>query len=180
MKKIATLFLTLISCIVLASDQSPYAGEEFRSIKSLSDHEIQSLRRGDGMGFSKLAELNHFPGPKHVLDVSDELGLSPHQLAETKSLYEEMRRSAVVLGEKLLVAESRLDQKFEQATISSESLEAAVLEIGRLRAKLRYVHLRAHLQQTQLLKPEQIRIYDAVGGYSPSSHDRSEHTTMSE
>ena len=93
MKKLAALFLTLVSCSVLASDQSPYAGEEFRSIKSLSDHEIQSLRRGDGMGFSKLAELNHFPGPKHVLDVADELELSPLQLAETKSLYEEMRRS---------------------------------------------------------------------------------------
>ena len=175
MKKTAALFLTVIPCFVIASDQSPYAGEELRSIKSLSEQEIESLRSGDGMGFAKLAELNHFPGPKHVLDVANELGLSPQQLAETKSLYEEMRRNAVILGEELLVAESRLDKNFEQGIISPESLEAALLEIGSLRAKLRYVHLRAHLSQTQLLRPKQIQEYDAVRGYSATSHDRGKH-----
>jgi len=175
MKKTAALFLTVIPCFVIASDQSPYAGEELRSIKSLSEQEIESLRSGDGMGFAKLAELNHFPGPKHVLDVANELGLSPQQLAETKSLYEEMRRNAVILGEELLVAESRLDKNFEQGIISPESLEATLLEIGSLRAKLRYVHLRAHLSQTQLLRPKQIQEYDAVRGYSATSHDRGEH-----
>ena len=175
MKKTAALFLTVIPCFVIASDQSPYAGEELRSIKSLSEQEIESLRSGDGMGFAKLADLNHFPGPKHVLDVANELGLSPQQLAETKSLYEEMRRNAVILGEELLVAESRLDKNFEQGIISPESLEATLLEIGSLRAKLRYVHLRAHLSQTQLLRPKQIQEYDAVRGYSATSHDRGEH-----
>lgn len=180
MNKIASLFLTLIPCFVLASDQSPYAGEELRSIKSLSEREIESLRRGDGMGLAKLAELNHFPGPKHVLDISDELGLSLQQLIETKSLYEEMRRSAVALGEEILVAESRLDQEFEQGSIGLESLETALLEIGRLRAQLRYVHLRAHLSQKQLLKPEQIQIYDAVRGYNGPTHDHSEHQNLHE
>ena len=180
MKKIAVLSLTLIPFFVIASDQSLYSGEEVRSIKSLSDQEIESLRRGDGMGFAKLAELNHFPGPKHVLDISNELGLSPEQLAETKSLYEEMQRNAVILGEELLVAESRLDKNFEQGTISPESLKAALLEIGGLRAQLRYVHLRAHLSQTQLLKPEQIQKYDAVRRYIGTSHDRGEHSTMHE
>jgi len=172
--------LILIPCFVIASDQSPYAGEEVRSIKSLSIQEIESLRRGDGMGFAKLAELNHFPGPKHVLDISNELGLSPQQLTETKSLYEEMRRSAVILGEELLLAESRLDRKFEQGSIGPESLEAALLEIGRIRAQLRYVHLRAHLSQTRLLKHEQIQKYDAVRGYIGTSHDRGGHSTVHE
>ena len=171
MIKILSLILAIVPCVVLASDESPYAGEEIRSIKSLSHKEIESLRRGDGMGFAKLAELNHYPGPKHVLDISDDLGLSPQQLADSQGLYEEMRANAVLLGAQLLAAESRLDQKFEQGSIDQDSLETALLEIGRLRAQLRYVHLSAHLRQERLLRSEQIRIYDAVRGYHGTAHD---------
>ena len=176
MKMTSALFLVLIPFFAIATDPSPYAGEEARSIKSLSEHEIESLRKGDGMGFAKLAELNHFPGPKHVLDIADELGLSSQQLAQTKSIYKDMRRNAVRLGEAIVTAESRLDMDFEQGTISPESLEAALLEIGNLRAQLRNVHLRAHLSQARLLKPEQIQKYDELRGYNVTSHDHSMHS----
>lgn len=170
MKKLASLLFVAIPCFSLAADQSPYEGEELRDIKSLSDREIASLRRGDGMGFAKLAELNHYPGPKHVLEIADELGLSPQQLSETKSLYEEMRRNAIALGTELLAAESRLDLEFEQKSISSESLEEALLDIAEIRARLRYVHLEAHLRQKDLLRPEQVRQYDEVRGYKGAQH----------
>jgi hypothetical protein len=165
MNRILALFLAVIPCILLASEESPYAGQELRQVKSLSEREIASLLRGDGMGFAKLAELNHFPGPKHVLEIADQLSLSPEQLSETRSLYEEMRRNAVALGRELLLAESRLDQAFQDKSISSESLESALLEISEIRARLRYVHLEAHLRQKKLLRPEQIQRYDEVRGY---------------
>ena len=171
MIKITLLMLVVVPCLALASDQSPYVGEELRPIKSMSEKEIASLRRGDGMGFAKLAELNHFPGPRHVLDISDELELSSEQLAATHSLFEEMQRTAIAIGEDLLTAESQLDQQFEQQSISSESLEVALLEIGRLRAQLRYVHLEAHLRQKKLLLPAQIKKYDEVRGYHGAAHD---------
>jgi hypothetical protein len=179
MYKIPSIILILIPCVALASDRPPYSGEQLRSIKSLSEQQIESLRRGDGMGFAKLAELNHFPGPKHVLDISDELALSPHQIAETKSLYEEMLRGAIALGEKILVAESQLDGNFEQGSIDPESLETALLEISRLQADLRYIHLHAHLREKQLLKPEQIQVYDSVRGYSVTG-DHGEHAIKHE
>ena len=43
----------------------------------------------------------------------------------------------------------QLDQDFEAESISSESLENALIEIGSLRAQLRYIHLEAHLQQAK-------------------------------
>lgn len=165
MNKLAAICVILIPCISFASDQSPYAGENLRSIKSLSEQEIESLSAGNGMGFAKLAELNHYPGPKHVLEVSDELELSPLQIAETRSLYEQMHKNAVTLGNRLLAAESQLDREFENARVSAETLETALLEIGRIRAQLRFVHLEAHLRQKQLLSPKQISKYDAVRGY---------------
>jgi hypothetical protein len=176
MNKLFSLFFIMMPVATLAAEQAPYAGQEQRTIKSLSANEIQSLQNGGGMGFAKLAELNHFPGPKLVLDARDELELNPSQLAATEALYEEMRRNAVVLGEELLFAESGLDQDFEAGTISSESLHSALLEIGTIRARLRYVHLEAHLRQKQLLTAEQILKYDELRGYQGMTYDPGSHS----
>ncbi len=90
MNKLVSLLVITVPLAALASEQTPYAGEERRAIKSLSEQEVHALQNGGGMGFAKLAELNHFPGPRHVLDARDALELSPSQLAATESLYEEM------------------------------------------------------------------------------------------
>ncbi len=175
MRNIVLALMLLMSGVSLAADQSPYAGEELRSIKSLTSQEVESLRSGGGMGFAKLAELNHYPGPKHVLELADDLDLTPSQVSETEALFEEMRTGAIVLGEELLAAEMALDQEFSRGTISAESLESALLSIGRIRAQLRYVHLEAHLHQRRLLTTEQIAKYDKMRGYRGVAHDHLEH-----
>ena len=175
MKKMILPVLVLMFGMSLAADQSPYVGEELRSIKSLSSQEIESLRSGGGMGFAKLAELNHYPGPKHVLELADDLDLTPSQVVGTQALFEEMRLKAVVLGEELLAAEMALDQDFSRGVISPESLESALLSIGKIRAQLRYVHLEAHLRQQRLLTREQIAIYDETRGYRGTAHKHTEH-----
>jgi hypothetical protein len=35
----------------------PYAGQQARTIKALSDEDIAALRKGEGMGMAKAAEL---------------------------------------------------------------------------------------------------------------------------
>ena len=47
-----------------------------RLIKALSEQQIADLKAGRGMGLALPAELNGYPGPIHVLELSDELGLS--------------------------------------------------------------------------------------------------------
>jgi hypothetical protein len=175
MKNILLPVLVLMFGMSLAADQSPYVGEELRSIKSLTSQEIESLESGGGMGFAKLAELNHYPGPKHVLELAGDLDLTPSQLVETQALFEEMRLKAVALGKELLAAESALDQDFSGGTISPQSLESALLAIGKIRAQLRYVHLEAHLRQQRLLTGEQIAVYDETRGYRGTVHEHTEH-----
>lgn len=179
MRVVSILILVLASGVSFASDQSPYSGEELRSIKSLSPQEVESLKSGKGMGFAKAAELNHYPGPKHVLELAEDLSLTSFQVAETTALFEEMQARAVKLGEELLNAELALDQDFENATVSPESLERALLEIGQIRARLRYVHLEAHLRQKRLLSAEQIMKYDESRGYRGSRHDHGKHHATS-
>lgn len=175
MNHLSLVFLLLVTSASFASDQSPYAGEERRSIKSLSEQEVNSLQTGMGMGFAKLAELNDYPGPKHVLELAAELDLTPSQLAETEALFAEMQANAVALGKQFLEAESALDRDFETGTINAESLEKALAEIGNIKARLRYVHLEAHLRQKRLLTATQIATYDRIRGYGAKADDLSKH-----
>lgn len=166
--------LSVIAALLLAGPvaaQSPYAGEELAPIKSLSAAEIKSLKAGEGMGFAKLAELNRYPGPRHVLESADELGLTQFQLAETEAIFRHMENDAMALGEQVVEAEMTLDRKFSSGEMDAASLESALLEIGKLQARLRYVHLEAHLRQKPLLTEEQVAKYDEIRGYRPG-HDQ--------
>lgn len=175
MKTVFILFIIALPSITFASDRSPYAGEELRQISSLSENEIKSLRRGDGMGFAKLAELNHFPGPKHVLEIADQLNLSQSQIDASALLYQEMHDKAVLLGEKILKAESQLDQEFENESVTAQSLKDRLLEIGSVRAQLRYVHLESHLRQKLILTTDQVAKYDAIRGYGTNENGTALH-----
>lgn len=153
-----------------AADVSPYVGEEQRLIKSMSEQEIAALLRGDGMGFAKAAELNQYPGPKHVLELADHLDLTAEQRKNTAALYDEMHAQAVAVGERLVAAEAKLDRLFAAGAIDSGSLQRQLELTGELRAKLRFVHLEAHLQQKQILSQRQVAQYVRLRGYG-GSHD---------
>ena len=168
--------VAVILSVTPASAQSPYAGEEQRPIKSLSKQEIAALKKGQGMGFAKLAELNGYPGPKHVLELADALALDDDQLAGTQALFRHMQLEAIRLGEAIIEAERQLDEAFEQERVTAESLKENLDEIGALRARLRYVHLQAHLQQKALLTDEQIATYISLRGYRLDVPERAEHS----
>jgi hypothetical protein len=50
-----------------SAEVSPNSGQESQEIKALSESEIADLLAGKGMGWCQAAELNGYPGPKHVL-----------------------------------------------------------------------------------------------------------------
>ncbi|MDQ7054384.1 MAG: Spy/CpxP family protein refolding chaperone [candidate division KSB1 bacterium] len=157
------------------AQESPYAGQETRSIKALSASEIKGYLTGKGMGFAKAAELNHHPGPKHVLDLANELELTKEQLEQTRAIFASMKKQAVKLGKQLVAKERRLDQMFASGTIDAVQLKRMVMEIGSLKAKLRYVHLQAHLRQKDILSPHQVKRYDQLRGYGKAAHGHDYH-----
>jgi len=165
--------IAAVSMAVLASRDAPYAGQQAREIKSLSKQEISDYLDGKGMGYAKVAELNHYPGPRHVLDLAHELDLSEAQIARSQEIYDAMNAQAIALGRQLVDKERQLDRKFSAATITPESLRTLTEEIGSLQAKIRYTHLRAHLDEVAALNPQQVRRYDQLRGYG--STDGGEH-----
>jgi Spy/CpxP family protein refolding chaperone len=168
-KSILVLFLFLVPGILAQESQSPYSGQETRDIKALSAEEIQKLLTGQGMGFAKAAELNQYPGPKHVLELSGELELTEEQEARTTQIREDMSMEAVRLGNLVVAKERELDALFATAKIDESQLNTLVSEIAGLRGKLRVVHLRAHLQTKRVLTMHQIHLYDQLRGYGNSN-----------
>ena len=90
MKSAVILLFVAATVTITFAQESPYAGQEGRRIKSLSNREIAAYLAGAGMGFAKPAELNHYPGPKHVLELLDEMELTPEQEAQAKAFEERL------------------------------------------------------------------------------------------
>jgi Spy/CpxP family protein refolding chaperone len=157
--------MSIVAVAVAAHTESPYVSQETRDIKALSPQDIDDYLNGRGLGYAKAAELNHYPGPRYVLDLADKLALTPEQTRQTRAIFETMQARAVVLGKQLVEQEQALDRQFANGSIDAVSLQALVSEIGGLQAKIRYTHLAAHLEQKALLTTHQVQLYDQLRGY---------------
>ena len=158
---VVAIVLSFVASVDFA--QSPYAGMQARSIKALSEQQIAEA--GRGMGLAVSAELNGYPGPARVLELSDQLGLSAEQKARVQSLFDAMKAEAVPLGERLLEQEAALDQQFASRSITPQRLKTATAAIGGTQGKLQETHLKYHLQTAQILTPDQMQRYSALRGY---------------
>lgn len=175
MKAVATTITILILALTAASAQSPYAGMQTRSIKALSTQQIDDLRIGRGMGLALAAELNGYPGPAHVLELSDRLALSPAQKERIQKLFESMKVESAPIGARLIEQEGALDQQFASRSITPDALKDATANIGATQAELRNAHLKYHLETAQILSPDQMKQYADLRGYTsdaPAGHHR--------
>ncbi|MFC7697392.1 hypothetical protein ACFQX9_11820 [Bradyrhizobium sp. GCM10028915] len=145
MKVLLAVFSVSLVCAAAALAQSPYAGMQTRSIKALSDQQGTDLREGRGMGLALAAELNGYPGPSHVLELADRLGLTSAQRLRVQELFDTMKAEAVPVGARLLSQEATLDEQFASRTVNEETLKKSVAEIALTQGALRAIHLKHHL-----------------------------------
>jgi Spy/CpxP family protein refolding chaperone len=164
----------------LAQEQrhAPYAGMDNRQIKTLSAEDVEELRRGGGWGLALAAELNGAPGPLHLLELRDEIGLAPDQVAAIEAIFAEMRAEARAGGERLIATEAALEAAFRSGDLDEETLRSLLDAAEAARAELRFIHLSRHLATLPLLAEEQIAAYKRLRGYGsdgcgevPAGHD---------
>ena len=173
----ATLAVLVLGCPALAAEQpaSPYAGQQVRPIKALSDEDVAALRNGEGMGLAKAAELNGYPGPAHLLALAAPLGLTEDQRHQITAILERMRAAAKALGAEIVAREQSLDQLFAKGDITPDRLPAETAAISALQGRLRAVHLAAHLETRPLLTPGQVALYQQLRGYGGSASSPEHH-----
>lgn len=181
MKPILMALALLLPCAASAqhADLAPYAGFEGRDIKTLSDSDLADLRRGAGWGLALAAELNGVPGPAHLLELKDQIGLSAAQVSAIEAIFARMQSDAQAAGAEFIAAEAAIDAAFRDGAVTSDALRALVDRAATARAELRYVHLLRHLETPPLLTAEQIAHYNRLRGYGaadpcaavPEGHD---------
>ncbi|MGI9306361.1 MAG: Spy/CpxP family protein refolding chaperone [Gammaproteobacteria bacterium] len=150
---------------------APYSGLEARPVKALSAEDAAGYLAGEGMGFALAAELNGYPGPRHVLELADELELSAAQRGKTQKLFLEMQTAAAALGKSVVAKETELDALFSEQRADENSLHNLTAEIARLKGALRAAHLKYHLIIKSMLTSAQIARYNELRGY----HEHRQH-----
>jgi Spy/CpxP family protein refolding chaperone len=145
---------------------SPHAGTGSSEVKTLTPDEVAQLLEGEGMGLARPAEMNGYPGPRHVLDLADSLALTPEQAQRTREIFETMNAEAVALGRRIVDGEKALDALFASGGAATEAeVEALVADLAEMAGELRLAHLKAHLAMTELLTEHQRHEYARLRGY---------------
>ncbi len=149
---------------------SPYTTQLESAVRGLSQQEVDDLLAGHGMGFARMAELNNYPGPRHLLDLQQEMALSAEQVQQIEQIFAAMQTHAQELGQQVVAAEAQLSAAFAAGTITEAELAAQVEALAGLYGDLRAVHLQAHLQVTLLLSDAQRMRYNELRGYRMHDH----------
>jgi len=144
----------------------PYAGQETRTVTSLSQDEVDGFLAGKGMGLARPAELNGFPGPAHTLELADKLNLTPRQLMLIESARDKMTKRAQEAGARYIAAEKAVDELMRTAAPDVAEVAKRIAVADAVRAEARMVHISAHLEITPILSEEQRAKYAALRGYA--------------
>lgn len=145
---------------------SPYVGFETREVKTLSTERQEGLRQGRGMSYALAAEMNGLPGPSHVIELAEQLGLDADQRSRTQAVFNKMQKDAIQAGEALIAAEAHIDRMFASKNATYERVEAQTAVVAAQEARLRAIHLNSHVAMLDILTPEQIESYGRLRGYA--------------
>ena len=131
------------------------------------DEERQAIEKGEGFGMALAADRHGYPGPKHILELKNDLALTPEQEKQVRALFDQMRGRALVTGKHVLDKEAELEQLFASGAAEAAAVRPRLDEIARLRAELRWVHVSAHLDAYKLLTAEQRARYHHLRHATP-------------
>jgi Spy/CpxP family protein refolding chaperone len=120
------------------------------------------VRDGRGFGMAFAADQHGYPGPLHVLELKDQLALTPEQQTRVQALMDGMFAQARPAGARLLEAEARLRALFAEGRANEAAVRAAAAEVEQRRGEVRLVHLLTHLRTRDLLTEQQRATYHAA------------------
>lgn len=130
----------------------------------MSDQEKEALRAGAGLGAGRLAMQAGYPGPKHVLEMGDELELTAAQKERIGTIFAEAKASFAKMGAELVEKEEAFEAMFAAGDVDVDDMKKLAAEIGRRQGELRAGHLAAHVRTKEALTPAQLEKLSAMRG----------------
>jgi Spy/CpxP family protein refolding chaperone len=74
-------------------------------------------------------------------------------------------KEGIAAGEEVIAAERALDRLFASRSVNEALLGESLARVSRAQARLRGVHLQAHLEQVRILTAQQVAAYNRLRGY---------------
>ena len=130
----------------------------------VSKQEKEALLKGAGLGAGMIAMTNGYPGPKHVLEMGDELELTAAQRESLGKIYGNVKARSVELGTELVEKDEELTALFASGSVSTGEVEKLSREIGELQGRVRAEHLNAHVETFDALTPAQRETLSSMQG----------------
>lgn len=119
----------------------------------------EALEKSEGAGMAQYADYNGYPGPKHVLEMREQLQLTDEQVKDIEAIFDEMSERSRAKGMAIIAEEQKLAELFTSRNATQEKVEGLSSMIGTLRGELRAIHLTAHLQAAEVLSSDQCLAY---------------------
>jgi len=146
---------------------------------TMSHDEIVGLLQGQGMGMAKAAEKNAFPGPKHVLELADELSLTDEQKNQVTAVFTSAQVDFRTLGKAVVETEAALNRAFMAQGVSTAQIASLTRAAAEARGQLRARHLAAHVATRPLMSDDQVQKYvelrSAAGGMQHGQGEGMQH-----
>src|SRR3989441_9932857 len=139
----ASLVLALTLALVPPAPAAEHAGhqptpgapsEGHLKAQACLDEFDAVVRDGRGFGLAFAADQHGYPGPMHVLEVKDRLGLTPEQETRVRALMHAMFAESRPKSARLLDAEARLRALFAGGGADEAAVRAATAEGERVRS----------------------------------------------
>lgn len=149
----------------------------------ISKQEKEALLKGSGLGAGMIAMMNGYPGPKHVLEMGDELELTDAQKEEIGTIFGNAKASFVELGTIMVEKDETLTALFASGSATPSEVERLAREIGDLQGRLRAGHLNAHVRTYDALTPtqrEKLSSMQKMHGMHGGSGEGKQHGSMKE
>jgi len=130
----------------------------------MSDAEKEALKAGEGLGAGRLAMQAGYPGPRHVLEMGDELELTAAQKEQIGTIFGGAKASFAKMGAELVEKEEALEAMFAAGDVDVGDMTKLAAEIGERQGELRAAHLAAHVRTREALTPAQLEKLSAMAG----------------
>jgi len=158
------LFLSMLGYSATVWGQSPTDNSSIKSpVRTLSRQQYDTYLKGEAAGeMAAVGEMNHYPMPDKVLQLSNQLDLSAVQIKKITEINDVMHRRRVQIGGSIISNEKMLDSLFKYRKVSDGNLIFYTNRHGLYQGELKNAILQACLATEKLLSPQQIAKLEAL------------------
>ncbi|MDB5013658.1 MAG: hypothetical protein JWQ25_1860 [Daejeonella sp.] len=144
---------------------------ELPSDKKQAEAIVDSSKIAKAVEMVKVAEVNNYPDPCRVIEISNHLKLTPAQLSKLTTIKSSLEFKAKEMDGFINQQEKKLNDLFASGKAEEGSIIYYTNKLGLYEGELRNAYLQAHLKTRYVLTPAQLNKYNQLEGTAKKSNN---------